>query len=171
MRFERLNPGEVLAAVGALTLFGLMWAVWFEHPTAADIPAEAIGFETTPDAWHAFAVTDIVLLAAVLCPLSAALLSASASPRRLPLDASAVVAIVGAVAALLIAYRIAAPIEIDDVTYRRDLPLFLAFGASGLIVLGGMLSLRMKGTSLAAQLRRAASGESRAGDSRSRQRD
>jgi len=30
MREERVKPGEVLAAVGGLTMFGLMWGVWFE---------------------------------------------------------------------------------------------------------------------------------------------
>lgn len=163
MRIERLTPGEVLYGVAGLTLFGLMWGIWFEHPSAADIPASAIGFETRPDAWHAFAVIDVVLLFCVLCAVSGALLAATGSRLRLPLDADAVVAITGAMAVVLIGYRIAEPIENSGVAYRRDLALFLAFGSAALIVLGGLLALRTKHTSLASELKRAAGGASRAG--------
>lgn len=152
MSLERLKPGEIIFAVAALTLLGLMSATWFEHPTAADIPADAVGFQTVPNAWHAFKVIDWALLACIVATLSAATVAAGGSKARLPLDAAAVVAVIGLIATGLIAYRIIDPISIQGVTYRRDLPLFLALAMAGVIVLGALWALRDRDTSLAREL-------------------
>jgi hypothetical protein len=138
-----------------------MSATWFEHPTNADIPAEALGFQTTPNAWQSFAVIDWVLFATVLCTLSAALVSATDRQLRLPLDAAAVIAVLGAVCMALIGYRVIDPIEIAGLTYRRDLPLFLGLGAAGLISVGGLWALRDRGTSIWRELGRASYRHSR----------
>lgn len=156
MRFERLKPGEVLSAVAGLTLLGLMEATWFEHPTASNFSASVIGFETTPNAWHAFAVIDWVLLATIVCAISAAGITVTRSTIHLPLAASAVVTIMGGISTLLIVYRIVDPIQIEGVSYRRDLALFLGCGAAALVALGGLLAMRQQGTSLGRELARAA---------------
>ncbi len=132
-----------------------MFGDWFEHPTAARISAEAIGFQTSPDAWQSFSFTDWVLVAAIVCAVSAAVVSAADIRVGLPIEASAVVAIMGAVAALLIAWRVIEPIEIEGVTYRRELALFMGLGAAGLVALGGLLSLRERGTGIFGELARA----------------
>jgi hypothetical protein len=152
----RLKPGETLSAVAGLTLLGLMSATWFEHPTNAEIPADALGFQTTPNAWQSFAVIDWALFAAVLCTLSAVLVSATDRRLRLPLDAGAVIAVLGVVCAALIGYRVIDPIEIAGVTYRRDVALFLGLGATGLIAIGGLWTLRDRATSIGRELGRAA---------------
>jgi hypothetical protein len=151
----------VLFGVAALTLFGLMFSTWFEHPTAADIPASTIGFQTTPDAWHAFAAMDWLLLAIVVCTLSAAAVAAGGSRTATPLDPAAVAAILGLVAAGLIGYRVIDPVTINGVSYRRDLGLFLSLAAAGLIVIGGLWALRDRGTGLPRELARAAGGGTR----------
>ena len=156
--FERLTFGEILSAVAGLTLFGLMYGVWYEHPTAASIPAEAIGFETTPNAWQSFQVIDWVLLATIVCTLSAALITVTRSTIHLPLSASAVVTVMGGIAVLLIAYRIIDPIQIQGYSYRRDVALYLGCGAAALVTLGGLLAMREQGTSLGRELARAARG-------------
>ncbi|MFN2612356.1 MAG: hypothetical protein ABR536_03175 [Solirubrobacterales bacterium] len=155
MSIERLKPGEIVFAVAALTLLGLMSATWFEHPTAADIPADAVGFQTAPDAWHAFRLIDWALLACIAGALSAAAVVAGGSKANLPLDAAAVVVVLGLVALGLIGYRIIEPITIQGVGYRRDLPLFLAFAMAALMVLGALWALRARDTSLARELARA----------------
>jgi hypothetical protein len=132
-----------------------MFGDWFEHPTAARISAEAIGFQTSPDAWQAFAVTEWVLLATIVCAVSAAVVTASGVRLNLPIDASAAVAIMGIVATALIGWRVAEPIEIEGVTYRRELALLMGLGAAGLVALGGLLGLRERGTNLFAELARA----------------
>jgi hypothetical protein len=152
----RLKPGETLSAVAALTLLGLMSGTWFEHPTNADIPADAVGFQTTPNAWQALAVIDWVLLAAVVCVLSAAIVAGSGRRLQVPVDPAAVVTVVGGVCMALIGYRIIDPIHLAGVGYRRDLAIFLSFGAAGLISVGGLWTLRERGTSLVHELSRAA---------------
>jgi hypothetical protein len=160
-RREPLKPGEALSGVAALTLFGLMFSTWFEHPTAAAIPASTIGFQTTPDAWHAFAVADWLLLAIIVCTLSASAVAAGGSKVRAPLDGAAVAVVLGLIAVGLIGYRVADPVTIHGVSYRRDLGLFLSLGAAGLIVIGGLWALRDRGTGLPRELARAAGGGSR----------
>ena len=44
-------------------------------------------------------------------------------------------------AAGLLLYRIIDPIAVDDVGYRRDLPLFLGFGMTVLIAAGGVMAM------------------------------
>ncbi len=158
MRFERLTPGEIISAIAALTLLGLMQAVWFEHPTAAEIAPEALGFETAPDAWHAFGRIDVVLAVTIVCALSAAVVAAAGRRPPLPLNASAAVTTLGLISAGLLLFRIVASIEIDDVEYRRNLALFLGFGMTLLIAGGGALTMLAEGTTLRAEISRAASG-------------
>jgi hypothetical protein len=146
----------VVFGVAALTLLGLMFSTWFEHPTAADIPADTVGFQTSPDAWQALAVSDWILLAIVVCAVSAALVSAGGSRVSLPLDGAAVAAMLGLVAIGLIGYRVIQPVSINDVEYRRDLGLFLSLGMAALIVAGALWALRDRGTSLWRELARAA---------------
>jgi hypothetical protein len=133
-----------------------MFSTWFEHPTAADIPPEAIGYQTAPDAWHALAVTDWILVGIVICTVSAALVAAGGSRASLPLEGAAVAVVLGAVAAALIGYRVIDPIAIEGVGYRRELGLFLSLGCALLIVLGGLWALRGRGTGLWRELGRAA---------------
>lgn len=158
MKFERLNPGELLSAIAGLTLLGLMSAVWFEHPTAADIDAKSIGYETTPDAWHAFGLIDIVLLITIVCAVSAAVVTAAGSKIPLPLSAGAAVTVLGLISMALLAYRIVDPIEVVDVEYRRNVALFLGFGMCSLITAGGGLTMIAEGTTLGHELARSARG-------------
>jgi hypothetical protein len=137
-------------------LLGLMSGTWFEHPTNADIPAAAVGFQTTPNAWQAFTVIDWILLAAIVCSLSAAIVAASGRRLQVPVDPAAVVTVVGGVCMALIGYRIIDPIHVAGVEYRRDLAIFLSFSAAGLISLGGLWTLHERGTSLVHELSRAA---------------
>jgi hypothetical protein len=133
-----------------------MSGTWFEHPTNADIPADAVGFQTTPNAWQAFTVIDWVLLAGIVCALSAAIVAASGRRLQVPVDPAAVVTVVGGVCMILIGYRIIDPIHIAGVGYRRDLAIFLSFGAAGLISVGGLWTLHERGTSLVHELSRSA---------------
>ncbi len=133
-----------------------MSANWFEHPTNADIPSDALGFQTTPDAWHAFTFIDWFLLATVICTVSAAVAAAAGRREQVSLEPAAVVAVLGAASAVMIGYRIIDPVDIAGFEYRRDLGLFLAFGAAGLVSLGGLWALRERGTGLARELGRPA---------------
>jgi len=133
-----------------------MSGVWFEHPTNADIPAAAVGFQTRPDAWHAFTFIDWFLLATAICSVSAAIACAADRREQVSLEPAAAVAALGAVSAVLIGYRIIDPVHIAGVEYRRDLAIFLAFGAAVLVSLGGLWALRDRGTDLARELNRPA---------------
>lgn len=161
MKIERLTPGELLSAVAALALLGLMSAVWFEHPFAAGIDPDAIGFETAPDAWGAFGLIDLVLLVTVAAAVSATVVTAAGSTIRLPMNASAAVTLLGLVSAALLLYRIIDPIEIAGVSYRRNIPLFLGFGSTILIAAGGAMTMLSEGTTLGRELGRAAGREGR----------
>jgi hypothetical protein len=165
LKIERLTPGEIVSAVAGLTLVGLMSGVWFEHPTASDIASDAIGYQTAPDAWQAFAVIDIVLLVTAVCAVSAAIVTAAGSKVRLPLRAAAVVTLLGLISMVLLAYRIADPIEAAGIGFRRDLPLFLGFGMCGLIAGGGVMTMLAEGTTLGDELSGAAAGRPRSGQS------
>jgi hypothetical protein len=133
-----------------------MSGTWFEHPTNADIPSDAVGFQTTPDAWHAFTVIDWVLLATIVCAVSAAVVAAAGRRPQVPVDPAAVVAVLGAICVALIGFRIIAPIHIAGVEYRRDLAIFLGLGAAGLIVVGALWSLHARVRCLGVEVRRAA---------------
>jgi hypothetical protein len=127
----RLRDGELIAGAGGVALLAAMFLHWY----AAGL-AEAT-------AWQAFGVLDVVLALLALVPLGLVVAQASRESPSIPVALGVLTTLAGALAALLILYRIAnqpGPNELVDV----QLGAWLGLLAAAVIGVGGFRSLRVE---------------------------
>lgn len=131
MDVNRLRLGEMVAAAGAAVLFLVMFLDWYGVE----------GTSVAANAWQVFSWVDLYLFLTVVVALSLAILTMGQRTVALPLSASVLVTAMGAVATLLILYRIVdqpGPNELISVQIGAYLGLLAAVA----ITVGGYLSMR-----------------------------
>jgi hypothetical protein len=152
MDFDRVPRGALIAGISGVLLFIFMFFSWFGAGTAEVVtPAggveidfgEVPGADTTFNAWQSFDFIDLVLLAAVIVSVGLLVMSAMGTSVNLPVAASAITAGIGALATLLVLYRIIDPPGDAD----REFGVFLGLLACAGITIGGWLSMQEEGTS------------------------
>lgn len=164
MTFARLTRGDAVAAAAALLLLLVMSLDWYGTARGDDARQiqerveqrgsgsgeitrnleetarlTAEGQEKT--AWQAFAFTDLLLFAAILAALVAAFARAGGRRFDPPASPSGVAAMLGALAALLVAYRIVQEPGIDSVTTIK-VGAFLGLLMAAALGLGALAALR-----------------------------
>jgi hypothetical protein len=144
---KRLRLGEQIAAGAAVLLFIVLFLSWYGVAVPDEVAAfaKAQGISTTVSAWTAFDFLDIVLLLIILVTLAFVVLSMSETGPALPVAASVIVTLLGALATILIFYRILnqpGPNDVVEVKYGAWLGLLLALA----ITAGGFLAMRDEGT-------------------------
>jgi hypothetical protein len=85
----RLRGGDRIAAAGAVALLAALFLDWYSGVSA----------------WQAFSVLDVVLALLALAPLALSFAQATRDSPSLPVAFSVLAFLTGALAALLIAYR------------------------------------------------------------------
>jgi hypothetical protein len=137
MDVRRLRLGEWLAAAGAVALFVSLFTSWY----AATVSAEGFELSVTRNAWVWFDVLDIVLVLIAALGLALAGLQATQRTPTLPVGAGVLTAVFGAIAVLLVAYRMInqpGPNEFVEVRGGAWLGLLAAIA----IAVGGWESIR-----------------------------
>jgi hypothetical protein len=122
VRLERLSGGDWLAGAGGALLLLALFLPWFGDA----------------DAWQAFDVTDVILLLAALAGIGVAVFGAANSKTDVPITSGALTAPVGALATLLVLYRLIDPVAGLD----RKIGLYLGLLAAGWITYGAWRSIR-----------------------------
>jgi hypothetical protein len=164
MALNRLRPGETIAGACGVLLLAVMFAPWYEiggnlsGPNAEILRAAAArrGVDLSRDAWQSFGVIDVVMALAVLAAIGLVVLTLTQRSVALPVAASVVVTVLGALAALLVLYRlinepaltvraVKAPDQLIDI----KLWAYLGFVLCGGIALGGFLTMADEGERLA----------------------
>jgi hypothetical protein len=133
---SRVSTGEIVAAVSGALLFIFMFIDWYG---VEDVPGGA-------SAWESFSFIDVLLFLAALIAIALAVLRATGNvPPNLPAPPGLIVAGAGAVAFVLILFRlIATPdfgafgIEVDT---TRKIGVFLGLIAAGGIAYGGYTAM------------------------------
>ncbi len=156
MDAARLGKGEMIAAVSGAALFIIMFLPWFGYDLggpASDV-ADQLGV-TVPDidtsvnfnAWESFGFIDIVLFVTVVVSVAFGIAAAMARDVALPVAASAIVAGLGILSLVLVAYRLLdTPSESS-----RKFGLFLGLIATAGIAYGGWVGMQEEGTSFGDQ--------------------
>jgi hypothetical protein len=144
---DRLNKGEKISAVSAVLLFFSMFLDWFENKDSGELQLFSVGHS----AWEALDYIPIVLVVAIVVALGAVALRLTDTAYEPPAPANAVVAILGAVSALLTLLRIVDPPNFGSLrdTFGTvaiegtvQLPIFLALAAAMGIAIGGCWAMR-----------------------------
>jgi carbon starvation protein CstA len=123
----RLRDGELIAGAGGLALLAAMFLHWY------GIDVRIVVSEET--AWQAFGVLDVVLALLALVPLALVFFQATRRSPAIPVAFSVLTALAGAIAVLLILYRIVnQPGPNDEVDVQAGAWLGLL---AALVVAGG----------------------------------
>jgi uncharacterized membrane protein YhaH (DUF805 family) len=150
MQLDKLSPGEKISAGSGILLFLFMFFDWFGAEVSG-VP----GFSGTVDgsggsAWDALDVIPIFLMIAIVAAIGVAVVRLTDADLELPVSLNAIVAVLGAVAFLLILYRIVDPpgggsfggVSVD-ITLK--LGIFLGLAAAAGIAYGGYSAMREEG--------------------------
>jgi hypothetical protein len=126
---RRLRDGDWIAGASGVLLLAAMFADWYA-PAAAS-------------AWEAFSVLDIVLALLALVPLALVAVQATRDSPSLPVAFSVLTTIAGAVATLLILYRIVNQPGPNDAV-SVELGAWIGVAAAVAIAGGGWRSMRVE---------------------------
>jgi carbon starvation protein CstA len=120
-----LRDGEWIAGAGGLALIAAMFAHWYSGASA----------------WRAFSVLDVLLALLALVPLALVVLQATHTSPSLPVAFSVLTTLAGALATLLILYRIVNQPGPDDAADVQP-GAWLGLAAAAVIAAGGWRSMR-----------------------------
>jgi RsiW-degrading membrane proteinase PrsW (M82 family) len=145
----RLRDGEWIAGAGGLALLAAMFLHWYgvsSEPLDRALPAGAITFAiigAEATAWQAFGVLDVVLALLALVPLALVFFQATRRSPAIPVAFSVLTALAGALAALLILYRIVNQPGPNDVV-EVEAGAWLGLLAALVVSAGGWRSMRVE---------------------------
>jgi hypothetical protein len=148
MDVDRLSTGEKIAGASAVLLFIFMFFDWF----SVDVSNGLIGGSAGGSAWDALDVIPIILMLAIIAAVAVAVIRLTDAVFEPPVSINAVVAILGAISALLILYRIINPPDAGDfpgvsIDVSPALGIFLGLIAAVGIAYGGYRAMQEEGTS------------------------
>jgi hypothetical protein len=137
---SRISFGEMVAAASGLALFLFMFLPWY----GVDVKGASLGIETpSATAWEAFSFIDVLLFLVCAVAIGAAVLRAMDAMPELPAPVGQIVAAAGALAVILILFRlIDTPGETGsfggiDFDVTRKIGIFLGLIAAGGVAFGG----------------------------------
>ena len=143
----RVRDGEWIAAAGGVALLAAMFLHWYRVEPLQRLPDAVRGFlviggpEAT--AWQAFDVLDIVLALLALVPVGLVVTQATRPSPSIPVALSVLTTLAGALAALLILYRIVNQPGPNDLVEVQP-GAWLGLVAALVVGAGGWRSLRVE---------------------------
>ena len=148
MDTSRVSVGEMIAGVSALALFIFMFLPWFGVDSVEGFGVGDIGIDA--NAWEAFSFIDILLFLVTVVVLGLVLATAAAATPDLPRPPATVIAAAGALAVVLILFRLIFPPGVDsavdvDIDMGRKIGIFLGLIASAGIAYGGWRAMSEAG--------------------------
>lgn len=151
VEIDRVNKGEKIAAISAVLLFIFMFLDWFGTEIAGE-GSGAVDAEGGGSAWSTLDLIPIVLLVAIVAALVGVGLRLADSDYKPPVQANAVIAVLGGLSTLLILLRIVVPPGIDRfgglaVDATPQVGIFLGLLAAAGIAYGGYTAMRGEGLS------------------------
>jgi hypothetical protein len=157
MDTAQAGRGTLIAGVSGLLLFIFMFFSWYGPPDeigGVEVPTdqlEAAGVDTSISAWQAFDLIDLVLLIAVIVAIGVLVIEMTGASVSLPVAGSALTAGLGALAFLLVLFRLISPpgegIAGQDIDLSRDIGIWLGLLATAGITYGGYQGMQEEGTS------------------------
>jgi hypothetical protein len=150
---SRLSRGEAIAAASAIALFAFTFFDWYTVSAPQGDLGHLSIFDTGGNAWHSFEVAPWLLTVVVLAAVGAAVLSLRGSEWRPAIPPSAVVAVCGGLATLLVLWRILVPPDFGagelPLVISVQLGAYLALVAALGVAYGGYRAMGERGTSFA----------------------
>ena len=106
MELSRLRQGELVAGLGGVVLLVVMFLDWYAAGGQTEFQGQDIEISLGFNAWQAFSITDLILALTAVAGVGLAVLTAARRSPALPVAASVITTALGALATLLVLYRI-----------------------------------------------------------------
>lgn len=156
MKLDRLNRGELIAAVAAVALFAFMFLDWYGAEISGQAGKIDFGDGAGPggSAWATLEGISLVLMLTIAVTIGVGLLALLDSDWKPAIPPSAAITVLGGLSFLLIALRIVFPPDFGTlggiaVSGTLELGVFLGLAAAGGIAYGGYRAMGLRGTSFA----------------------
>ena len=137
MELSRLRTADLVAGVGGAALLIVMFLDWY----SVRVFGLGVNAEVGVNAWQAFSIIDVILALTALSGIGVAVLTASRRSPALPVAAGVITTTLGALATLLVFYRILnqpGPNEFLEVKFGA----FLGFLSVLAVAVGGFRAIR-----------------------------
>ena len=141
MELSRLRPGELIAGAGGIALLVVMFLEWYAAGGQTQFQGQDFEISLGFNAWEAFSVTDLILAPTAVSGIALAVLTASRRSPALPVALSVITTTLGALATLLVLYRILNQPGPNDFIEVK-VGAFLGFVSVLAIAAGGYRSMR-----------------------------
>jgi hypothetical protein len=141
VELSRLRTADLVAGVGGVMLLVTLFLTWYSAGGSASFGGREIQVSLNLTAWEAFSITDVILALTALSGIGLALLTASRRSPALPVAAGVITTTLGALATLLVFYRILnqpGPNEFLEVKFGA----FLGFLSVLAVAVGGFRAIR-----------------------------
>lgn len=141
MDTSKVSFGEMIAGISALALFIFMFLPWYGIDSVGGFDVGSV--DANGNAWEAFSFIDILLLVAIIIVGGLVLASAADATPDLPESPGTIIALTGAVATVLILFRLIFTPDFDtggldlDVDVGREIGVFLGLIAAAGMAYGG----------------------------------
>lgn len=144
MDFSRLRTGEKIVGAGGLLLLISLWLSWYgveipELPGGFEIPG---GIDTTATAWQAFDLIDLLLFLVALIAIAHVVLTATGNSPALPVAGSVIATGAGALATLLIVFRILSKPDAGGADLNLKFGIFIGLLSAAAIAYGGWRAMQ-----------------------------
>jgi hypothetical protein len=137
VELSRLRTADLVAGLGGVALLIVMFLDWY----SVRLFGLGVNAEVGANAWQAFSITDVILALTALSGIGVAVLTASRRSPALPVAAGVITTTLGALATLLVFYRILnqpGPNEFVEVKFGA----FLGFLSVLAVAVGGFRAIR-----------------------------
>lgn len=141
MDTSRVSFGEMIAGASGVALFIFLFLPWY----GAKASVGGFSASTSASAWEAFSFIDILLFLVAVVAVGLVVARAAGSVPSLPQPPGLIIAVAGAIAVLLILFRlISVPgpdVNIDGIDVTRKIGIFLGLIAAAGITFGGWTAM------------------------------
>jgi hypothetical protein len=141
VELSRLRTADLVAGLGGVALLVTLFLTWYSAGGSASFGGREIQVSLNLTAWEAFSITDVILALTALSGIGLAVLTASRRSPALPVAAGVITTTLGALATLLVFYRILnqpGPNEFLEVKFGA----FLGFLSVLAVTVGGFRAIR-----------------------------
>src|SRR4051794_29388989 len=106
---NRIGQGELIAGIAGLVLLIDLWIKWYGVSKVGGVNVGAAGVNVSGSAWQVFSFIDILLFLCALVAITVAVLRGLGQMPELPWPPALIVAGAGALATLLVLFRLISP--------------------------------------------------------------
>jgi hypothetical protein len=147
-----LSQGELIAGIAGLVLLIDLWFKWYGVKVSGGgglLKGFSIG--VSANAWQSFGLIDIILFLIALIAIGVAVMRALNNMPDMPYPPATLVTIAGAIALLLIIFRIIdTPVDtqgVDGIDVQRKIGVWIGLLAAAALTYGGWRAMQESGAS------------------------